>query len=91
MERERIEASSVAPPFTTAGGAVQQAEGLLVLSKDLEPSHIGMMTRIPSHTFPYLNGHLRIPQRELALTQNCSNIQHLAIARIEARLRHVFL
>ena len=30
MERERIEASSVAPPSTTAGGAVQQAEGLLV-------------------------------------------------------------
>ena len=27
---ERIEASSVAPPSTTAGGAVQQAEGLLV-------------------------------------------------------------
>ena len=42
-------------------------------------------------TSGYLNGHLRVPQRELALTQNCSNVQHLAIARIEARLRHVFL
>ena len=42
-------------------------------------------------TSGYLNGHLRVPQRELALTQNCSYVQHLAIARIEARLRHVFL
>jgi len=42
-------------------------------------------------TSGYLNGHLRVPQRELALTQNCSNVQHLAIARIEARLRHIFL
>ena len=32
MERERIEASSVAPPSTTAEGAVQQAEGLLVIA-----------------------------------------------------------
>ena len=47
----------------------------------IEPSHIGMMTRIPSRTFPYLEGMLSILLTGIVLTPNCSSMQHLAIAR----------